>query len=168
MTQELDPESIVLGEDYSASLMHHGVRGMKWGVRRSESTGRVQLGAAPRRAHAKRKELVKKLGDQHEINKASRQRVRTSRNAQIDAARKRDSQATAKMKKANERFDAEKKTIGRAEATQNWKKTQSKVQADRGMASQIKSGKETATTILLAAGAVTLVAISAASKAQNL
>jgi len=35
-------------------LVHHGVKGMKWGVRRSQS-GRVQLGAAPRRAHANRK-----------------------------------------------------------------------------------------------------------------
>lgn len=40
-------------------LFHFGVKGMKWGVRR-DSSGRAQLGAAPRRAHARRVEAVKK------------------------------------------------------------------------------------------------------------
>lgn len=41
-------------------LVHFGVKGMKWGVRRDQG-GRVQLGAAPRRAHARRMEVVKKV-----------------------------------------------------------------------------------------------------------
>jgi len=73
-------------------LFHFGVKGMKWGVRR-DSSGRAQLGAAPRRAHAKRVAAVKKattkkpIAEEHQkLLKTKKARAKHLSDSEIKAA----------------------------------------------------------------------------------
>lgn len=59
-------------------LAHFGVKGMKWGVRR-DSSGRAQLGAAPRRAHARRMEVIKKASARRESSEDHKKLVATKK-----------------------------------------------------------------------------------------
>jgi len=110
------------------AIVHFGVKGMRWGVRRD-----------PR-------------------NVAFRKRRRAERNATIDAARKRikSGQAGKELKAARRKFKTEKNTLGKSEARHNLRAAREKFKDEREVSRMAKSGRETVTAVLAVAGAVAL------------
>jgi len=110
------------------AIVHFGVKGMRWGVRRD-----------PR-------------------NVAFRKQRRADRNATIDAARKRikSGQAGKELKGARRKFKTEKNTLGKSEARHNLRVAREKFKDERATANMAKSGKETVAVVLLTAGSVAL------------
>lgn len=115
-------------------LEHHGVKGMKWGVRR---------------AHAK---------EMRSLNKASRKKDREENNSKIDAARERirSGQAKSDYKAAKAQYKADKHVIGSREAKKALNKVKEKNYEDYQKSSELKSGKEKAGYALAAAGLITV------------
>lgn len=124
-------------EDVDAFLAHYGVKGMRWGRRKAQDS------SGPRTPT--RKEL-KKMD-------------RTNRDADIDAARERVAKAEAAGDKNIEKYDRDKKLIGKYAAEQALKKAESKLyddayKKDVEIAIQAKSGRESITNVLITGGAV--------------
>jgi hypothetical protein len=145
--------SYILGQEKPSlddALAHHGVLGMKWGHHKAAPTG----GSAPASAPAP---------TNRQLNKASRQKDKASRNAEIDAARQRyNTTARTNYVKAKDQFKADKKTIGTREARKKFNEVKQKNVDDFEIANQAKSGRETTVAIL---GVVGLVAVSSILKA---
>lgn len=132
-----------LGEVFvEGFLEHHGVKGMKWGVRKSKSELR-------------------------DLNRASRQKDREARDKAIDKARARVSSGKTKanFKQAKQNYKHDKLEIGSREARKILNKARAKRTSDIETSQLAKSGKEKATA-LIAAG-VSLATIVAMQAAQN-
>ena len=123
-------------------LEHSGVKGMKWGVRKSKSELR-------------------------DLNRASRQKDREARDKAIDKARARVSSGKTKanFKQAKQNYKHDKLEIGSREARKILNKARAKRASDIETSQLAKSGKEKATA-LIAAG-VSLATIVAMQAAQN-
>lgn len=136
----------IVGEEKPslADLMHHGVKGMKWGV-------------------------VRNMQRNHALNKASRQRDRAaikSHNAKIDAAHNKAIDAArarvssgktdAALKSAKTKFKSDKKTIGSREARKKLNIAKDKFNNDVAVANMTKTGRETTISILASLGGVAI------------
>jgi len=123
-------------------LEHHGVKGMKWGVRKSRSELRS-------------------------LNKASRKTDREKFDKKIDQARSRVSsgKAKARLKKAKADYKSNKLDIGSREAKKILNKEKAKYISDVETSQYAKSGKERAVAATLAG--VSLAAVIAMQVAQN-
>lgn len=131
----LDPEV----EDF---LAHFGVKGMKWGKRKSSSSSDGES--------ASRSEL-------RSLNKASKAKDKAARDKEIDEARSRyETGARDKYKAAKAQYQIDKATIGKREAAKAFNKVKDENLADYNAANQAKSGKETAMLVLSTVGAVVL------------
>lgn len=120
------------------SIVHFGVKGMRWGVRRD-----------PR-------------------NVAFRKQRRANRNATIDAARRRQrsGESGKELKSARRQFKTEKNTLGKSAARHNLRAARHKFQDERFVAKQTKSGAETVGAVLAVAGGVALrIALASARRA---
>lgn len=112
--------------DHEEFLDHHGVKGQKWGIRQ-----------------------------QHQVNKASRQRERARNRKKIDAARERyRTTARSDYLTAKSQYKIDKKNKGRAEARRILNKTKNKNVRDYNTGNQVRDGKEAAA--LIAGGALGL------------
>lgn len=119
---------------YEDALAHFGVKGMKWGVRRSQNA---------------------------QLNKASRQADKKAREDAIDKARQRVSsgQSGKAIKKARQQYKIDKKTMGSREAKKILQKHKDKAYNDYYKANETKNGKEFAKNYAIAVG--TTIAVSA-------
>jgi len=114
-------------------LEHHGVKGMRWGVRRD-----------PRNVASRAKD------------RAARKRSTTVRDKQIDEARTRlrSGETRRTFKDAKKQFKVDKKELGRREARKRLYKARLNKQNDIDKANMIKSGAETTGVILGIVGTV--------------
>lgn len=145
--------SHILGQEKPSlddALAHHGVLGMKWGHHKAMPAGGSAPGSAPAPTN-------------RQLNKASKQKDKAARNAEIDAARQRyNTTARANYVKAKDQFKADKKTIGTREARKKFNEVKQKNVDDFEIANQAKSGRETTVAVL---GVVGLVAVSSILRA---
>ena len=119
-------------------LEHHGIKGMRWGVRRD-----------PRN-------VASRAND-----RAARRQANAVRDKQIDTARARlrSGQTQRTFKTAKKQFKVDKKELGRREARKRLYEARLKRQKDVDRANMIKSGTETTATILGVVGAVSVKAL---------
>jgi len=121
-------------------LAHYGVRGMKWGERKSN---RKQMRA---------------------LNKASRKSDREERNRQIDAARGRlhSGELSRDYTVAKTEYKVQRHVVGRREAGKVLRDKQEKLDAEYNMSKQAKHGAETTAAVLGTVGGVVLGTAAAA------
>jgi hypothetical protein len=148
----------VVGQEDKPSLeelKHFGVKGMKWGVHRSESSG----GSSGGSAGPDKKQL-------RALDKQSREKDKAARDAEIETARQRyNDNARSDYLKAKDQYKVDKKTIGKREAAKKFDAVKLKNMSDFEIANQAKSGAETVGAILGVVGTVALAGLlSAASK----
>lgn len=117
------------------ALVHFGVKGMQWGVRRD-----------PRNVASRA------------ADRAARRKFDQERNAEIDAARTRvrSGVTRSELKDAKRQFKTDKSELGRREARKKLYAARLKAQNDRDTANMIKSGAETAGAILGIVGGTVL------------
>lgn len=130
-------------------LLHFGVKGMKWGVRKDQSTSG---GETPRQKNRR-------------LNKEFAAKERAKRDTEIDAARARyNTSARKNYLDAKAQYKQDKKTIGSRAARAKFNEVKRKNIQDYELAQQAKSGKETAYAVLGLVGGVTLLALSGARR----
>lgn len=134
----------VLKPSPEEALAHFGIKGMRWGVRRD-----------PRNVASRARD------------KAAASKDRSARDKEIDAARVRvnSGQTRLTLKTAKKQFKEDKKTLGRREAKKKLNVARIKANTDIENAQMVKSGAETAGTILGIVGGVVLsAALGAAAR----
>lgn len=120
-------------------LAHHGVKGMKWGVRKS----RAELRA---------------------LDKASRATDKAKRAKEIQSARDRyNKSARSNYKAAKAEYKEARHVIGKREAKKILNKVKEKNVKDWETGSQYKNGKEVAGAVLLGVGILTASALLSAA-----
>lgn len=118
-------------------LIHFGVKGMRWGVRRDKATG-------PRSA-------AQKIKDQR---KAEKLKQRYARDDAIDAARARVASGAVRKeyKDARVEYKAQRKVVGRREARRVMKEKRRALNNEYQLSQELKSGRERTTYLLTVAG----------------
>lgn len=148
MSVEVESE---LAPEVEEFLAHHGVKGMKWGKRKSSGSSSESSSEG---GSSSRSEL-------RSLNKASKANDKAARNKEIDDARARyESGARDKYKAAKAQYQIDKATIGKREASKAFNKVKDENLADYNAGNQIKSGKETAVFVLSAVGASVLYSLA--------
>lgn len=129
------------------ALAHHGVMGMKWGHRKASDSGS---------ASSQRQKM-------RQLDKASRAKDNAARNKSIDDARNRyASTSRANYLKAKDQYKKDKVAIGKREAAKKFNAVKQKNMDDFEVASQAKSGHETAVAVLTVVGTVAVASILSA------
>lgn len=129
-------------------LLHFGVKGMKWGVRKEQTTTGGSGGESARQKNRR-------------LNKEFTKQEKAKRDADIDAARARyNTSARKNYLDAKAQYKQDKKTIGSRAARAKLEAVKQKNMEDYAVANQAKSGKETAFAVLGLVGGVTLLALS--------
>lgn len=129
-----DDNVITNKEDIDDFFAHFGVKGMKWGVSRSDAS----LARANNRA----------------LNAASKARDKKAHSTGVQKARNRTENGKAKERydKAKAEYVQNKTKMGSREAKKILNKAKSKIYADIDKASEYKDGKEAAQAVALTVG----------------
>lgn len=123
-------------------LLHFGIKGMKWGVRKEQSTSG---GGESSRQKNRR------------LNKEFTGKEKAKRDAEIDAARARYGENARKnYLDAKAQYKADKKTIGSRAARAKFDAVKQKNIDDYEIAQQAKSGRETTVAVLSTVGTIGL------------
>lgn len=125
-------------------LEHHGVKGMKWGVRRSQNRS---LNKASRAKDRKQSDK--------DIDKARSRTKGTSRAARLGFGDK-GSKSHTEFKRARTQYKADRAVMGSREARKILNKAREKRIDEIATSRQAKSGRETTFAILGAVGAALL------------
>lgn len=136
-------------------LEHFGVKGMRWGVRKTTSS----TGKSNRQLNRESRQRDRASG------KAARAAENRQRDREIDAARQRVNSGKTQrdFKAAKKQFKLDKKELGTREARKKLNEARAKRMTDFEKAESYKSGSETTAAVLGTVGGTLLgVAIPAA------
>lgn len=132
-------------------LLHYGIKGMKWGVRKERDAN----GETSRQRNRR-------------LNKEFTKSEKAKRDAEIDAARERYSQNARKnYLDAKAQYKLDKKTMGTRAARAKFDKVKQKNIDDYELATQAKSGRETTVAVLSTVGTVALVGLLQAAASSR-
>lgn len=136
----------------TAVLEHYGIKGMKWGIRRENPSGRG----------GSRTPKTDKIRD---AEKARKLQARLDRNAAIDKARARvaSGDLAREYKQAKAQYKVDKHTMGRREARKILREKKRELNTEYELSQELKSGAERTAYILTLVGGTILLSVASAA-----